>query len=236
MWWYCALQLAQADIFWQKEIIGQSEHHRDIVVEQFGQGGHTIAIFASIHGTETIGTPLLFRFSQELLSNPKYTEGQTILLCYMVNPDGTVADLRGNRNNIDLNRNFPTENFGRGWFNGDDPMSAIETEVIYHFVHDYDPDRLLVIHQPLNGIDFDGQYSEDLAEHLSEVSGIRIKRLGSRSGSLGSYAGKTLEKQIITLEIPEYAENKGAEWLWLKYEVFLDAFVLYPFQDNAQTP
>ena len=234
MWFCFSVLVVHAEVFWQRDVIGESEHHRDIVVEQFGQGGDTIAILASIHGTETIGTPLLFRLSQELMSEAKYTESQTVLLCYVVNPDGFVAELRGNRNNIDLNRNFPTENFGRGWFNGADPMSAVETEVLYQFLAEYDPDRLLVIHQPLNGIDFDGKHSEALAEHLSQSSDIRIKRLGSRSGSLGSYAGKMLEKEIITLEIPDYAQEKGSEWLWNKYEVFLNAFLLYPIQPEEE--
>ena len=100
--------------FFQRIVIGQTELKRDIVVEQFGDGEEVVAIISSIHGNEAIGTPLLFRFLKEEVEID--LKGKTLVLLYVANPDGYVLDMRGNSNNIDINRNFPTDNFGRGVF------------------------------------------------------------------------------------------------------------------------
>lgn len=210
--------------YFQRMVIGQTELKRDIVVEQFGDGEEVITIISSIHGNESIGTPLLHRFLQE--DGVSNLEGRTVFLLYVANPDGYVSEMRGNSNNVDINRNLPTENFGKGIFNGKDPLSAIESAVLIDFIEEYQPDRTLIIHQPLNGIDYDGA-SKALAEHLSEKSGIRIKRLGARSGSIGSYLGLGLKKQVITLEIPERYSNVSMDRVCEKYCILLTEFVTY---------
>ena len=50
----------------------------------------------------------------------------------LTNPDGVVANVRGNSRNIDINRNFPTTNFGRGWFKNQkkEPAKAAITAII----------------------------------------------------------------------------------------------------------
>lgn len=210
--------------YFQRIVIGQTELKRDIIVEQFGDGEEVVAIISSIHGNETIGTPLLFRFLQE--GGVKNLDGRTVFLLYVANPDGYVLGMRGNSNNIDINRNLPTENFGRGIFNGKEPLSAIESTVLIGFFEEYQPDRTLIIHQPLNGIDYDGA-SKDLAEHLSAKSGIRIKRLGARSGSIGSYLSLSLKKQVVTLEVPERYSDMSMDSVCEKYCVLLTEFVTY---------
>ena len=204
-------------------VIGQTELKRDIVVEQFGDGEEIVSVISSIHGNESIGTPLLFRFLKEEIED---LEGKTLFVLYVANPDGYVSNMRGNSNNIDLNRNFPTENFGRGIFNGEEPLTAIETSVLLEFLKTYQPDRTLIIHQPLNGIDYDGK-SKELAEYLSEKSDIRIKRLGSRSGSMGTYLGLALKKQVITLEIPSQYSEKSIDEVCQKYCVLVKEFISY---------
>jgi len=214
---------------YQRTIIGYSESNREIIAEQYGDGEDVIAILASIHGTEAAGTPLTIQFADYIWNNPGILVGKTIVLIHVTNPDGVVAEIRGNRNNIDINRNFPTDNFGRGIFNGEEPLSAVETKVLLTFLDQYQPDRVMVFHQPLNCIDFDGN-SEELALHLSDVSGMRIKRLGSRSGSLGTYIAYQFKKEIITLELPSYASGKNADWLWQRYGELMIAFVTFPIE------
>ena len=222
-------QVVAQDIVYERVEFGQTETSRPLIVEQFGDGEEVFAVLSSIHGTEDAGTPLTIKLAAHLQDNKHLLEGKTVLLVHLTNPDGFVAELRGNRNNVDINRNFPTQNFGRGIFNGEEPLSASETKQLLHFLHFYQPERMLVMHQPLNCIDYDGR-SKALAEHLSTVSGIRIKRLGSRSGSLGTYVGLQLEKEIITLELPSYASEKSSEWLWEKYGELLIAFLVFPLE------
>ena len=214
------------EISYQNIEIGHSQQGRIIKVERFGSGDEAIVLLASIHGTEVIGTPLFNRLIDALYEHPEWLNNRTIYLMRVTNPDGVVEGMRGNSNNIDINRNFPTKNFGRGWFNGDAPLSAGETVVLMDFFLEIQPSRVLAIHQPLNGIDYDGP-AKDLAHELSELSNIRIHRLGSRSGSLGSFVGKDLQRPIITLEIPGYANERSSEWLWERYGALLHAFIVY---------
>ena len=206
--------------------IGQSQQSRIIKVERFGSGDEAIVLLASIHGNEVIGTPLFNQLIDALYEHPEWMDNRTIYLMKLTNPDGVVEGVRGNSQNIDINRNFPTKNFGRGWFNGDAPLSAQETAILMDFFVEIQPSRVLTIHQPLNGIDYDGP-AKDLAHELSELSNIRIHRLGSRSGSLGSFVGKDLQRPIITLEIPDYASDRSPEWLWERYGALLHAFIVY---------
>ena len=206
--------------------IGRSQQSRNIKVERFGSGDEAIVLLASIHGTEVIGTPLFNQLIDALYEHPEWLNNRTIYLMKLTNPDGVVEGVRGNSENIDINRNFPTKNFGRGWFNGDAPLSAQETAILMDFFVEIQPSRVLTIHQPLNGIDYDGP-AKDLAHELSELSNIRIHRLGSRSGSLGSFVGKDLQRPIITLEIPGYASDRSPEWLWERYGALLHAFIVY---------
>lgn len=206
--------------------IGQSQQGRSMVVERFGSGPDALVLMASIHGNETIGTALFNQLIDHLYTHPELLYGRTVYIMRFSNPDGMVEEIRGNSDNIDINRNFPTQNFGRGWFNGDEPLTAPEASILRDFFLQLDPVRVLTIHQPLNGIDYDGP-AKQLAQTLSEASGIRIHRLGSRSGSLGSFVGKDLERPIITLEIPDYASDQSSAWLWKTYGPFLEAFIVY---------
>lgn len=212
------------EIYHDKYILSQTQQDRLLQVEQFGNGELPIVILATIHGTESIGTPLLNQMSTNLYQNAAWTAGRTIYCISMVNPDGFVGQTRGNRENIDINRNFPTENFGRGWFHGDAPLDSTEAEILMSFLMEIQPKRVLSIHQPLNGIDYDGP-SKELAEELSAVSGIRIHKLGSRSGSLGTFLGVEMNIPVITLEISEKRAALSPERLWVLYEPFLVTFI-----------
>lgn len=212
------------EIYYDRFGLMQTQQGRMLQVEQFGDGEIPIVILASIHGNESIGTPLLNQLSIHLFQNSAWTTDRTIYCISMVNPDGFVGNTRGNRENIDINRNFPTENFGRGWFHGDAPLDSIESEILMRFFLEVQPERVLTIHQPLNGIDYDGP-SKELAEELSSVSGIRIHKLGSRSGSLGTFLGVEMNIPVITLEISEKRAALSSEQLWVLYEPFLVTFI-----------
>ena len=100
--------------------IGLSQQGRSIKVERFGTGPESIVIIASIHGTEVVGTSLCNQLVDAFMVHPEWLEQRTVYLMKLTNPDGVVQGIRGNSHNIDINRNFPTANFGRGWFNGED--------------------------------------------------------------------------------------------------------------------
>ncbi|MEM9658430.1 MAG: hypothetical protein AAF961_08725, partial [Planctomycetota bacterium] len=98
---------------------------------------------------------------------------------------------------------------------GETPLSEPESRVLMKLVCHYFPNRIVSIHQPLNCIDYDGP-AKDLAEAMAAVCPIPVKKLGSRPGSLGSLFGVTLQRPIITFELPPDAEMES-EALWKTY-------------------
>ncbi len=207
--------------------IGQTQQGRDIIVEQWGDGENRILLVGCIHGTEDIGVRLINQTMFYLNKHPEWLDGKTVYMLPLLNSDGAVMGIRGNRENIDINRQFPTQNFGRGWFHGEKPLQSIEAEVLMSFILKVQPDRILVLHQPLDGIDFDGP-AKELAQHLSDKTNIRIHRLGGRSGSMGTFFGRELGGSVVTLEIPESYNSASAQELWQKYGVFMELFIKYP--------
>ncbi len=69
---------------------------------------------ANMHGDEIVGRELMMRLIKDLLSqygrDPQITnliDRAQIYIIPSMNPDGAALRMRGNANNVDLNRNFP---------------------------------------------------------------------------------------------------------------------------------
>jgi protein MpaA len=56
---------------------------------------------------------------------------------------------------------------------------------------------------------------------------LPVKKLGSRPGSLGAYAGETLGIPIITVEFRPMAKLLSAEQIWAKYSKMTLAAIEY---------
>ena len=207
----------------KREKIGYSLHGRPLVVETWGDGPSHYFMVASIHGNESRGTPLLIQLQWFLYQHPELLKDKTISFMLVANPDGWRVGRRENGRHVDINRNFHTENFGRGAFHGEHPLSEPETQALDRYLRAQKPERTIVFHEPMNCIDFDGP-SAELAAQLSNVSGIRIKRLGSRSGSIGTLIGKELHKEVITFELPR-SKDESNEVLWDTYRSVLLTFL-----------
>lgn len=212
-------------------VLGRSVQGRPIELLSFGDGPDCVLIMASIHGDEDAGTPLLHRMAQHLRHQPGLLAGRRILLMPSANPDGVVNQTRGNANGVDLNRNYPAGNFAPSKRNGRAALSEPESVAIERLLAEHKPDRIVSIHQPLRWgsecIDHDGP-AQRLALAMAAHSDIPVKKLGSRPGSLGSYAGLTLDIPIITLELPKKAKGLDGRALWRHYGDMLLAATVYP--------
>lgn len=223
-----SLPRVYAEVPWNRSfIIGSSVAERPIRVEQIGDGPDVILFLATIHGNEWAGTPLVVNLQRHLLRNPELVRGKTVLIVPLANPDGFIDRFRGNRNRVDLNRNFPADNYGRGFQKGTGPVSEPESRVLLKLIHRFQPNRVIALHQPFNCVDYDGP-SRDLAEQMARSSNLKVKQIGSKSGSLGSYVGKQLQKEIITFELPYNSNQKTASYLWNRYGEALIYGVTFP--------
>ena len=208
-------------------VVGESVEGRPIECRVFGKGDDVLLVIATIHGNEAAGTPLVARFADWLTKHPKELQGRRVVIVPVANPDGMAADSRFNARGVDLNRNFPAGNWGNADSkpHGATPLSEQEARALMRVVCTYFPSRVISIHQPVNCIDYDGP-AQGLAEAMAAECDLPVKKIGSLPGSFGSFVGLTLDKPIITLELPKDAPMDEAK-LWKQYGEALIAALRY---------
>ena len=174
----------------QPQIIGYSVAGRPLEVYQFGNGPIEKMIVAGIHGGYEWNTIAL---ADELIAyletHPEVVPAdQTLYLLRALNPDGYHRShgIRGraNENNVDLNRNFPS-NWQADWprtgcwnylhiEGGDSAASEPETQAVMAFIESHELSALISYHSAALGIFAGGQPPDagslSLAEAVAAVS------------------------------------------------------------------
>jgi len=197
----------------ERRILGESRQGRSIEGVVIGDGERVVLFLATIHGDEAAGTPLLRELAAHLLEHPAKVAGRTVVIVPVANPDGAGNGTRGNAAGVDLNRNYPTANFRPTRRNGPRPLSEPESCALHSLIEEFDPAVVVSIHQPLSCVDFDGP-GRDLAVAMAAACRLPVRKLGARSGSLGSWVGETLGTPIVTLEMPREVPAAAA---WDRY-------------------
>lgn len=210
--------------------IGQSVEGRPIECIVLGDGADVILLLATIHGNEGAGTSMLLRLAEHLIEHPHVLAGRQVVLVPVVNPDGLARGIRYNARGVDLNRNFPSANWSGEARSGRSPLSEPEAQAIYDLLHEYQPARITTIHEGLRCVDFDGP-AEPMAQIMSMCCDLPLRQLGGRSGSLGSYAGVTLGRPLVTVELARHAHRLDENELWSRYCEMLLAGI--EFDGNA---
>jgi len=221
-------------------VVGRSVQRRPIECLVLGEGPDVTLVLAAIHGDEPAAVPIVRRLAIYLQENRQLLQGRQAILVPVVNPDGLVHSSRLNACGVDLNRNFPSSNRINDATHGLQALSEPEARVIRQLIRQYDPDRIISIHQltdtgpqalanrvPKGCIDYDGP-GKALAETMARHCHLPVERLGAAPGSLGSYAGQDLAIPCITVELPLGAELLGSNTLWDRYGAALVAAVVYP--------
>lgn len=201
----------------RQEIIGRSVEGRPLTCYVWGDGARSVLIMASIHGTEGAGTPLVEKLMEWLPAHREQWAAYTVWVLPVANPDGLAARQRFNARGIDLNRNFPAANREDNERFGLTPLSEPESQALAALIERIQPEWIVSIHQPLNCVDYDGpEPAATLAERLAAGTGLPVKKLGARPGSLGAWFGETLGRPILTLELPPLLHHDPDD-LWARY-------------------
>ncbi|MBD5403244.1 murein peptide amidase A [bacterium] len=168
-------------------------------------------IIGVFHGDEPQGKYLIDKYLDEA------GDFNNLLFIPCLNPDGMKSNTRCNSNNVDLNRNFPTENWGRNegenatcddettaYYGGKSPASEIETQFVINIIKKYAPSIIITLHAPYKVVNYDGP-AENIAEQIAEI--INYPAEGSigypTPGSFGTYCGVERNIPTITLELDE---------------------------------
>ncbi len=208
---------------------GRSAMNWPIKSTVYGDGPDVTLIMAGIHGDEQAGIGIVRRLGRYLDRNPHLLSGRKVVIVPIANPDAVARNQRGNANGIDINRNFAASNRINNKTFGYRSLTEPESRAIAQIISRHKPDRIVTIHQPLACIDYDGP-ALALAQRMARYCRLAVRKLGSRPGSLGSYAGVTLGIATITLELPEAKGRTvfNTQSLWRSYSRSLMAAILYP--------
>jgi murein peptide amidase A len=261
------LDPCEAGVEWR--VGGTSVEGRPLMYSEFGnsEAKNTTLVLAMVHPDEV--TPLYLGLKMaQWLKNNQDTFGQIrVVVAPFINPDGFYRKprTRTNARGVDVNRNFPTADWGplaqKMWkekfasnprrFPGEKPSSEPETVFQEELIRRIKPQKILSVHSPLNHMDYDGP-----SDHPSSVSLARFPldyvkecmRLRSRlkavstgffPGSLGNYAGQEMGIPTVTLELPT-ADHARAEGYWFNFKRGIRAMIEYvvpnyAFQGNPRT-
>jgi len=197
---------------WQ--VIGRSTEKRRIVQYVYGSGSKTVLIFGGFHGDEQLGVELVHKFAEYIHTAQPRLQDTRVIIVPVLNPDGLIRNTRMNVNGVDVNRNFPTENWestarSRRTNPGPGPGSEIETKLAINLVKSYKPLRIVSVHTPLEVVNYDGP-AKKLAQRMAAHNGYLVKGdIGYPTpGSFGTWVGKEQQIPSITLELPRGTINK----------------------------
>lgn len=227
-------------------VIGFSLAGRPIDVYTFGVGEKEYLIVAGIHGGYEGNTIAL---ANELISyineNPGVIPSDvTLYIIRNMNPDGEVRDNgvegRVNNNGVDLNRNFPSDNWTANWdrdgcwiyrpttggaYAGSEP----ETRSVMSFVRSHKIEALISYHSAALGV-FPGgvpweEPSKQLAKALAKATGYRYPPIDTGceyTGTLADWAvengvGAAVDMELSTHKYTDFEENLKALKVFLNF-------------------
>jgi protein MpaA len=173
---------------------------------------NSVLIIGVVHGDEPQGKLLIEKY----LQNSKSKQIPSLFIPCL-NPDGLALGTRTNANRVDLNRNFPTKNWGQNegenatcddettaYYGGKSPASEIETKFVISVIEKFHPKLILTLHAPYKVVNYDGD-AKIYAQQISEIINYPIEEsIGYPTpGSFGTWAGVERNIPIITLELDE---------------------------------
>jgi len=202
-----------------------------------------ILVIGVFHGDEEQGEELINRYLKRtcieagdknfcapvgVLSGQNADYGGKNNLYYI--PRLNSSKTRVNKNGVDLNRNFPTKNWGEDtsgagkkasdYYAGSAPSSEIETKFIVELMEKVNFSAIITLHSPYKIVNYDGDRNGgalELAQKISEFTGYPVQKdIGYPTpGSFGTYAGAERDIPVITVEMDE---NEPMEPLYLKFK------------------
>lgn len=218
--------------------IGSSTRGRAITAFRYGNGNNAILYTGMLHGDETNVKTLLEKWLDELEGNPeKIPVNRSIVIIPVLNPDGYSSKTRVNANNIDLNRNFPANNWKpditlpSGQYmpqgGGVEALSEPEAKAAANYIISANPSLVMSYHSkgPVV-VGNDSGNSNSLASTYASKTDYPFKTnatIGNyfnydTTGAFEDWLHDKLDKPAILVELSsryndEFSRNKTAMWL-----------------------
>ncbi len=207
-------QIKTSPVPWK--IFGLSEEKRPVYYWQLGDTTTVTLIFGAFHGDEQTGFHLVLQLADTLLAHPE-SISKGVVLVPVANPDGLLTGTRVNSRGVDINRNFPTDNWTPVYskdknYPGPEAASEHETILIMQMLERFKPRQIITIHDALHMNNFNGP-ARGLAELLQSYNGYPVTEdVGYPTpGSFGNYAGEERRIPVVTLELPAIGPEEAWE-------------------------
>jgi len=209
-----------------------------------------VLLIGGIHGDEYSSISIVFKWMQIL--NIHHSGMFHWHIVPLLNPDGLLREKsqRMNANNVDLNHNFPMEDWhsrtSEYWINvtnrnprrfpGTGPLSEPESSWLAGEIEHFHPDIIVSIHAPHGVVDFDGP-----KDGPYKLGRLYLQLIGAYPGSLSHYAGVQKKIPLVTIELP-YAGTMPSPveisqiWTdlvaWLRKNIQLDTHPVAAVQET----
>ena len=170
-----------------------------------------VLLIGGIHGDEYSSVSIVFKWLATL--NKHHSGLFHWHVVPLLNPDGLLQkkSQRVNANNVDLNRNFPINDWGNTaikywieetgknprYYPGPQALSETESNWLLGHINVFRPDVIVSVHAPHGIIDHDGPRAAP-----EKLGALYLNYLGTYPGSLGNYAGVQRQIPVITIELP----------------------------------
>lgn len=177
-----------------------------------------LILIGGVHGDEPEGS---FFVEDFLAETEKKNLDSGFRICVRVipayNPDGLAENSRTNANGVDLNRNFPAQDWSPEYkadryFPGKNASSEPETKALVELLRTYKPFLVVHCHTYIPQINYTGEISRTWAEKIArDFEHPVTDNIGYPTpGSLGQYCFYNLKTACVCIELPEQVERKKA--------------------------
>jgi protein MpaA len=220
--------------------VGSSVKGRAITGYKFGSQANPVVYIGALHGNELSSKILLDRWLTELENNPsKLPSDRSVVVIPNANPDGVVANSRLNSSGVDLNRNFPANDWKSSITipggqllptgGGTNALSEPESKAVANYVSSVQPRLLLSYHAVASIIEANeaGNSLEQAAKYAQLTRYRNVPRSGSTAfahdttGALEDWMRDKLGLPALVVELGtrsgnEFERNKPALWAMLE--------------------
>lgn len=171
-----------------------------------------VLFIGGVHGDEPEGVRLAQDWLSWLQKNNNIVQ-QEWFLVPCLNVDGFAMNQRTNANGVDLNRNFPTDDWSPvakspRYHPGSSPGSEYETQAVCELIEQIQPSLIVHFHSWEPCVVYTGSPGKFAAELLAAKTPYQARPdIGYPTpGSLGKYGWSNCQVPVICIEAQEYSD------------------------------